>query len=191
MIPRIASGGPSETLDQIDMELKVGLEIDVEAVVETDVGLAGAVIIRRMLLRNNANRIMQFIYFLFLFILHIKCAKLKLTTMQVFCLLHAVGARSFSLFLCMSSKRIKVIGFFERGFIIYNLEGAINMTDQHAAHERIRLELLLAYNHGDRKDSFQQFPNELSMADLLFLSKKTAHTLEEFKVRACKGVYCH
>jgi len=85
--------------------------------------------------------------------------------------------------LCMNSKRIKVIGFFEQGFIIYDLEGSINVTDQHAAHERIRLELLLTNDKGDF-----QFPKELSVADLAFLSK-TPHTLEEFKVRACKGMH--
>ena len=64
----MASGGPSETLDQGEIELDVGLDMEVVVVVvETDVGLAGAVIIRRMLLRNNANRIMQFIYFRFLY----------------------------------------------------------------------------------------------------------------------------
>lgn len=76
--------------------------------------------------------------------------------------------------------RIRIIGFFDCGFVLFrerDLE-AVYIMDQHAAHERVRLELLQYFGREDalvRKEE----PLEEQWDGL--------YAIANFKMQACKG----
>ncbi|PJF17815.1 hypothetical protein PSACC_02433 [Paramicrosporidium saccamoebae] len=73
-----------------------------------------------------------------------------------------------------------IIGKFATGFLLFTHGTQVFLGDQHAIHERIRLEMLENYSEaiGD---------SGLTVQDVEFLKKKSTMRMDEFKTRACKG----
>lgn len=77
-----------------------------------------------------------------------------------------------------------LIGTFNSGFILFKDGSDIFIGDQHAIHERIRLEMLSSAFCGDEETAVygpdKEFVEEYR--------KNGKYDLEHFKQRACKGI---
>ena len=80
----------------------------------------------------------------------------------------------------------KLLGRFATGFILVTIDGTLFVLDQHAAHERIRLECLLQHRPTLSHPATARLPQSLlTPADRQFLQHPG--DMESFKTRACKG----
>jgi DNA mismatch repair ATPase MutL len=79
------------------------------------------------------------------------------------------------------AKDFTIIGKFATGFLLFTWETRTFLGDQHAIHERIRLEMLESYpeSAGD---------GDLTLQDVEFLKKAALLCMDDFKTRACKGI---
>lgn len=88
---------------------------------------------------------------------------------------------------------IRVIGSFANGFILFSRsdeqdDSSIYIADQHAVHERVRLEMLM--RHIDQKSKAigtDSFPFSITPLDKSLLNCGAAE-LDLLKSRACQGI---
>lgn len=87
---------------------------------------------------------------------------------------------------------IQVIGTFANGFILFSKPDgergrSIYIADQHAVHERIRLEMLMWHLGQDEKDRRERpFPLAITQLDKNLLDSGMVE-LDSLKGRACQG----
>ncbi len=88
-----------------------------------------------------------------------------------------------------------VIGFFASGFILLSMGGTVYIVDQHAAHERVRLEMLQCVEAGHELPAQSAGGDALRMLEMSALDctlfdrspQGSRPTLERLKSRACRG----
>lgn len=81
----------------------------------------------------------------------------------------------------------RIVGRFARGFIILQVKGSLFLLDQHAIHERARLEMLeTALQDGQGLHALSR-TDAMCIQSLWARDIKGDEALEQLKMRACKG----